>query len=63
MVEYLADRVCVMEKGRFVETGTAEQIFDAPREEYTRRLLAAIPSLDPDRGRVRSDRSRSGEAS
>jgi ABC-type oligopeptide transport system ATPase subunit len=43
-----------MEKGRFVERGTVEQIFDHPQEAYTRRLLDSIPSLDPDRRRIRA---------
>jgi ABC-type oligopeptide transport system ATPase subunit len=47
VVSYLADEVAVMEKGRIVERGTVDQIFDHPQEEYTRRLLGAIPSLDP----------------
>ncbi|HLJ56070.1 MAG TPA: ATP-binding cassette domain-containing protein [Chthonomonadaceae bacterium] len=47
VVSYLADEVAVMEHGVIVERGTADQIFDNPRQEYTRRLLAAIPSLDP----------------
>lgn len=38
-----ADRVVVMCRGRIVETGTTEEIFAAPREEYTRRLIEAIP--------------------
>ena len=47
VVSYLADFVAVMEKGIIVERGTVDQIFDSPRQEYTRRLLSAIPSLDP----------------
>ena len=47
VVSYLADEVAVMENGVIVERGTADQIFDSPREAYTRRLLSAIPSLDP----------------
>jgi peptide/nickel transport system ATP-binding protein len=43
VVRLVADNVCVMEKGRLVETGTTDEIFDSPREEYTRRLLDAIP--------------------
>src|SRR5207247_10914740 len=53
VVEYMADEVCVMENGRIVERGTVEQIFDAPQEAYTRRLLESIPSLDPDARRIR----------
>jgi ABC-type oligopeptide transport system ATPase subunit len=52
VVEYLADEVCVMEKGNVVERGTVDQIFDAPQQEYTRRLLSSIPSLDPDLHRL-----------
>lgn len=54
VVEYLADEVCVMERGKLVEQGTVEAIFDHPREAYTRRLLAAIPALDPGQRRIRA---------
>ncbi|MCW3096508.1 MAG: ABC-type uncharacterized transport system,duplicated ATPase component [Chthonomonadaceae bacterium] len=47
VVGYLADSVCVMEAGKIVERGTVDEIFDTPKEAYTRRLLEAIPSLDP----------------
>jgi oligopeptide/dipeptide ABC transporter ATP-binding protein len=51
VIARLADRVCVMKDGAFVEEGTAEAIFARPRTAYTRALLAAIPRLDrPDRG-------------
>ena len=52
VVEYLADAVVVMEGGRIVERGTVDEVFDHPREEYTRRLLAAIPSLDPNKPKL-----------
>ncbi|MGO8671710.1 MAG: ABC transporter ATP-binding protein [Capsulimonadaceae bacterium] len=48
VVEYIADLVVVMESGKFVERGTVDQIFDHAEHPYTRRLLASIPSLDPD---------------
>jgi ABC-type oligopeptide transport system ATPase subunit len=47
VVQYLADQVVVMEAGKIVERGTVDDIFDNPREAYTRRLLDSIPSLDP----------------
>ncbi|SIT86748.1 ABC transporter ATP-binding protein [Microbacterium sp. RU33B] len=40
----LCDRIAVMSKGRIVEVGTAEDVMDRPQDDYTRRLLAAIPS-------------------
>jgi peptide/nickel transport system ATP-binding protein len=43
----------VMEKGRVVEQGTVREIFENPREPYTRRLLAAGLDPDPDVQRAR----------
>ena len=40
-----ADTIVVMNQGRVVESGTAEQILDAPQDPYTKRLLDAAPSL------------------
>ncbi len=42
----LADRVQVMRHGEIVESGTADEIFYAPRNAYTRMLLDAIPKAD-----------------
>jgi len=41
VIYQICDRVMVMEKGRIVEIGAVDQIFDAPQQEYTRRLIAA----------------------
>ena len=50
-VRYISDRIVVMNGGLAVEEGTAEQIFDNPKDEYTRLLLGAAPSLlHPDLG-------------
>ncbi|MFD0757816.1 dipeptide ABC transporter ATP-binding protein [Arthrobacter ulcerisalmonis] len=43
VVRQIADHVCVMEKGRLVETGSTDSVFEAPQQEYTRALLNAIP--------------------
>lgn len=45
VVREMADRVYVMERGRIVETGTRDEIFDAPQHPYTRKLMAAVPPL------------------
>jgi len=45
LVRYLCDRVAVMRTGRLVEMGECEQVCDAPREEYTRQLIAATPEM------------------
>ena len=47
VVEQVADRVVVMQDGRIVEQGTRDTVFDAPRQDYTRWLLSAIPALEP----------------
>ncbi|MDB5444810.1 MAG: transporter ATP-binding protein, partial [Phenylobacterium sp.] len=51
VIARLADRVCVMKDGAYVEEGPVEQVFAQPKTDYTRALLDAIPRLDrPDRG-------------
>jgi peptide/nickel transport system ATP-binding protein len=47
VVAEIADRIAVMQQGRLVEHGSAAEVLDAPREPYTRSLLAAVPSLVP----------------
>jgi peptide/nickel transport system ATP-binding protein len=51
VVASVGDRVLVLEAGVIVEEGTVEAVVSAPREEYTRRLVAAAPSLAVDDGR------------
>ncbi len=43
VVADMADRIVVMQQGRIVETGTADQIFNSPQHPYTQQLLAAVP--------------------
>ncbi|MBS1697099.1 MAG: ABC transporter ATP-binding protein [Actinobacteria bacterium] len=45
VVRVAADLVCVMEKGKLVEQGTVDEIFANPQQEYTERLLQAIPGV------------------
>ncbi len=46
VIYHVSDRVLVMKDGRVVEQGSADAIFKAPREEYTKQLLAALPRLE-----------------
>lgn len=50
VVRLIADRVCVMQQGRIVEQASTEEVFDNPREEYTKNLLAAIPGANIELG-------------
>lgn len=43
VVRQIADHVCVMEKGKLVETGSTDDVFESPRQDYTKALLNAIP--------------------
>ncbi|MGB8615331.1 MAG: ABC transporter ATP-binding protein [Pseudolabrys sp.] len=47
IVRKLADRLCVMQRGKIVEQGEVERVFTAPEHPYTRALLAAEPKPDP----------------
>ncbi len=48
VVRNLCEQILVMKDGRVVERGATEAVLAAPREDYTRRLLSAIPTIDPD---------------
>src|SRR5690606_6496779 len=43
VVKYFCDRILVLEKGRNVELGLADEVYDRPKAPYTRSLIAAIP--------------------
>ncbi|MEG1095930.1 MAG: ABC transporter ATP-binding protein [Clostridiales bacterium] len=46
---YMADKIVVMKEGRIVDCGTAEEILHNPCNEYTKELLASVPTLDGER--------------
>ncbi len=56
VVAQMADRVVVMYRGNLVESGPVKQIFEAPTQDYTRALLAAVPRLGEMRGKPRPNR-------
>ncbi|MFT5098540.1 MAG: peptide/nickel transport system ATP-binding protein [Flavobacterium sp.] len=48
VVRYFCDETLVMYQGNVVESGPVDQLFDNPTHDYTKLLLSAIPSIDPD---------------
>jgi peptide/nickel transport system ATP-binding protein len=46
-IRYFCDRVVVMHQGKVVETGTVNDVLNAPSHDYTRRLIASVPRPDP----------------
>jgi len=53
VVRYISDRVVIMNQGVLVEQGSTEAVWSNPEQDYTKKLLSAIPVADP-----RSERSR-----
>lgn len=47
VIRHMCDRIGIMYKGRYVEEGSTEDIFNHPQHIYTKRLVAAIPDIDP----------------
>ncbi|MCM3358925.1 MULTISPECIES: ATP-binding cassette domain-containing protein [unclassified Psychrobacillus] len=57
VVKHMCDEISIMYKGKFVETGSREDIYTNPQHIYTRRLLSAIPDVNP-KGREARKRER-----
>jgi oligopeptide transport system ATP-binding protein len=53
VVRTMSDRIAVMNQGKLVEVGTADQIYNEPKDEYTKALFSAVPVADPRRQRER----------
>ncbi|HEV2790356.1 MAG TPA: ATP-binding cassette domain-containing protein [Solirubrobacterales bacterium] len=53
VVRHIADRIAVMHNGKLVEQGAADQVCESPRDEYTKKLLSAVPIPDPRETRER----------
>ena len=47
VVEHMCTTIAIMHKGRFVEAGVKEEIYSNPMHIYTKKLIAAIPDIDP----------------
>ena len=57
VVKHMCDEISIMYKGKFVETGSRQDIYTNPQHIYTRRLLSAIPDVNP-KGREARKRER-----
>jgi len=55
VVDILSHRIAVMQNGRIVEVGLRDEILKSPRQEYTRRLISAVPVPDPVEQRARRE--------
>ncbi|MBX9735638.1 MAG: ATP-binding cassette domain-containing protein [Phycisphaerales bacterium] len=53
VIQHMCRRIAVMYKGKIVETGTRDEIINAPKHRYTQSLLSAVPEPDPRRKRER----------
>jgi oligopeptide transport system ATP-binding protein len=59
VVSGMSDTIAVMQEGRIVEQGPAEQVYRHPQSDYARALLAAVPVPDPERMQARKAERRS----
>ena len=50
----ICDRIAILHEGQIVETGVTEQVLTSPRHEYTRRLMAAMPTMPQQRSRSKA---------
>ena len=61
VVDILSHRIAVMQNGRLVEVGSRDQILKNPREDYTKRLISAVPVPDPAEQRLRREARLAGK--
>jgi oligopeptide transport system ATP-binding protein len=55
VVRHISDRIAVMNHGKIVEEGSADQVCEHPHDDYTKKLLAAVPIPDPREARARRE--------
>ncbi|HEX3240651.1 MAG TPA: ATP-binding cassette domain-containing protein [Solirubrobacterales bacterium] len=60
VVRHISDRIAVMHDGKIVEEGSADQVCERPSDEYTKKLLAAVPVPDPRVSRTRREAAATG---
>ena len=49
VVRHMCDYIYIMHNGKFVETGNRDELYSDPQHIYTKRLIAAIPQIEPNR--------------
>jgi oligopeptide transport system ATP-binding protein len=54
VVRHISDQIAVMHNGKIVEHGTADQVCEHPKDDYTKKLLSAVPIPDPRESRARA---------
>ena len=62
VVKFMSDMMAVMNAGKFVEFGPSESIYAAPQEDYTRRLISAIPRDSLEQIDMRQSQRRDAQA-
>jgi oligopeptide transport system ATP-binding protein len=60
VVRHIADRIAVMHHGKIVEEGSADQVCEHPKDDYTKKLLSAVPIADPRESRARREGAAAG---
>jgi oligopeptide transport system ATP-binding protein len=60
VVRHISDRIAVMHHGKIVEEGTADQVCEHPQDDYTKKLLSAVPVPDPREARARNEAAAAG---
>jgi peptide/nickel transport system ATP-binding protein len=62
VVRSMSDRIAVMQAGKLVEEGPAEEVYETPQQDYTKKLLTSVPVPDPRRMRARKAERRQAAA-
>jgi peptide/nickel transport system ATP-binding protein len=61
VIDILSHRIAVMQNGRLVEVGTRDEILKTPRQDYTKRLISAVPVPNPEKQRIRREARLAGK--
>jgi oligopeptide transport system ATP-binding protein len=62
VVRSMSDRIAVMQAGKLVEQGPAEEVYESPKQDYTKKLLTSVPIPDPRKMKARKAERRQAAA-